>query len=495
MSSHIIHTQKMMLTIERQQDWDIVQAKIGVFCNQELPALFDAIFNEVAVNDSIRIDKLTLNLGDVPLDRLEEIMKEQILSQMFNQLKEYKLSKITKDFTSNNEQLQLFKNAGKFTRRSLLNSNRVSNQIETHINDYEALVFYCETGLKPWWITAASHFKPAAILLDIYKYNSVLFIQFVNSICNDFVVYNRLRHLIHKSIFFTQYLSFDKNNDFLVFFNSNITPSLYQKIVDFWLADISISKDEIPDQQFQDWLIFFLKKNPSFRSEISTILKTYTAKRKTTKIQNKQFDGLSGFLATIPKTISKPLNGNMKKSTKVPLRKQQNGKLLLESLMVENAGLVIIHPFIKPLFERLEWLDGGAFKDDSSQQKAIVYLHYLVYDNYPEDESQLLLNKILCGAAIETVISLNDISFSEDQLSEADELKKAVIVHWNALGKSSPAALIENFFKRNGSLSYKDGNWNLNIERKGIDILLDRLPWGLTMIKLSWNKYLIQVNW
>lgn len=94
MGNHIIQTQKMMLTIERQQDWDIVQAKIGVFCNQELPALFDAIFNEVVVNDSIRIDKLSLNLGDVPLDRLEEIMKEQILSQMFNQLKEYKLSKI-----------------------------------------------------------------------------------------------------------------------------------------------------------------------------------------------------------------------------------------------------------------------------------------------------------------------------------------------------------------------------------------------------------------
>ncbi|WP_394358233.1 contractile injection system tape measure protein [Pedobacter agri] len=26
-------------------------------------------------------------------------------------------------------------------------------------------------------------------------------------------------------------------------------------------------------------------------------------------------------------------------------------------------------------------------------------------------------------------------------------------------------------------------------------MLLDRLPWGLTMIKLSWNKYLIQVTW
>jgi hypothetical protein len=33
------------------------------------------------------------------------------------------------------------------------------------------------------------------------------------------------------------------------------------------------------------------------------------------------------------------------------------------------------------------------------------------------------------------------------------------------------------------------------VEKKAYDILLDRLPWGIGMIKLSWAPYVLNVEW
>jgi hypothetical protein len=105
------------------------------------------------------------------------------------------------------------------------------------------------------------------------------------------------------------------------------------------------------------------------------------------------------------------------------------------------------------------------------------------------------LNKLICGLEAEEVLTLNHIRLSRKELLEAEEVKLAVIRNWPALKTTATAALKESFFKRNGLLKYKDDNWYLNIERKGIDVLIDRLPWPIAHIKLPWNNYMIHVNW
>jgi hypothetical protein len=37
--------------------------------------------------------------------------------------------------------------------------------------------------------------------------------------------------------------------------------------------------------------------------------------------------------------------------------------------------------------------------------------------------------------------------------------------------------------------------WKITIERKGQDLLLDRLPWSYSIIKLPWIKGMINVEW
>ncbi len=74
-------------------------------------------------------------------------------------------------------------------------------------------------------------------------------------------------------------------------------------------------------------------------------------------------------------------------------------------------------------------------------------------------------------------------------------LLKSAIQHWKILGKTSIDALRETFLKREGIIVFKDRNINLKVEQKGFDILVSKIPWSFQTIKLSWNDYIIYVDW
>ncbi|MEM9214098.1 MAG: contractile injection system tape measure protein [Cyanobacteria bacterium P01_F01_bin.150] len=38
-------------------------------------------------------------------------------------------------------------------------------------------------------------------------------------------------------------------------------------------------------------------------------------------------------------------------------------------------------------------------------------------------------------------------------------------------------------------------NWTLRVEQMAIDVLLTRLPWGVSMVKLPWMDGLLTVEW
>jgi hypothetical protein len=76
-----------------------------------------------------------------------------------------------------------------------------------------------------------------------------------------------------------------------------------------------------------------------------------------------------------------------------------------------------------------------------------------------------------------------------------DELLSEVIRHWSQLKNTSIAALRETFLWRNGKLTRTDHGWLLHVERKGVDILLGSLPWGIGTIKLPWTNDKLFVEW
>lgn len=78
---------------------------------------------------------------------------------------------------------------------------------------------------------------------------------------------------------------------------------------------------------------------------------------------------------------------------------------------------------------------------------------------------------------------------------ECELLLQELIHHWSILKNTSITGLRETFLQRNGKISPVDKGWLLNVEQKGVDVLLNSLPWGIGVIKLPWNATTIFVEW
>lgn len=167
---------------------------------------------------------------------------------------------------------------------------------------------------------------------------------------------------------------------------------------------------------------------------------------------------------------------------------------LEEGVQVENAGLVIIAPFLPRFFENLGLVSKGEFVTDTATRRGALLLQYLITGEEEVPEYELLLNKVLCGLPIDEPLA-RSLEVSEREQQEMDDLLESVITHWKALKKTSVQALRETFLKREGLLSEEANGWKLLVERQTLDVLLDHLPWGISIIKMPWNEKMVQVEW
>src|SRR3989338_5609593 len=116
-----------------------------------------------------------------------------------------------------------------------------------------------------------------------------------------------------------------------------------------------------------------------------------------------------------------------------------------EKLYVRNAGMVLLWPFLERYFEKNGLLTESKFIN----------------------KQQLLMNELL-SAVIEHVPAWKNLS--------VENLRKA-------------------YLQREGALSARDGQWLLQVKRETYDILLDKLPWPIQLIRLPWLEHLLVVEW
>ena len=162
-------------------------------------------------------------------------------------------------------------------------------------------------------------------------------------------------------------------------------------------------------------------------------------------------------------------------------------------IYVNHAGLVLLHPFLQIYFDDIGLLAGNAFRDEYAQQTAIYLLHYLASGTIDAPEYALVLPKLLCNWPLNQTAICGDIP--PRALTEGEHLLQVAIDHWQVLKSTSPDGLREGFLQRDGKLTRTDSGWKLRVEQKAMDILLSRLPWGLSMVTLSWMEALLTVEW
>ncbi len=165
-----------------------------------------------------------------------------------------------------------------------------------------------------------------------------------------------------------------------------------------------------------------------------------------------------------------------------------------EEVKVYNSGLILFWPFLTRLFEILLLVENGDFVDTESKNRAVYILQYLVYNDINFPEHQLVLNKLLAGLQPEEhLVPLT--SLTDEEMDSAQSLLNGLINNWDKMKNTSPEGLQETFLQREGILKFQTDKITLTVEQKGYDILLQSIPWNISLVKLSWMKIPIYVEW
>lgn len=165
-----------------------------------------------------------------------------------------------------------------------------------------------------------------------------------------------------------------------------------------------------------------------------------------------------------------------------------------ESQLIHNAGLVLLHPFLKNFLINTRIAESSGKIEDKNLELAVQAFHFIATGHESEFEAELVFEKFLCGLPVHYPI-IRESLLTAELRSEAEEMLTQVIKQWPALKNTSPKGLRESFIQRNGILVETEKGYNLSVEANSWDILLDRLPWNYSIISWYLIDKLIFVEW
>jgi len=177
-----------------------------------------------------------------------------------------------------------------------------------------------------------------------------------------------------------------------------------------------------------------------------------------------------------------------------PFESVESSSLEGQAFYVTNAGLVLLWPFLGRFFKKMDLVADKAFRTAALQQRAVLLTHFLVTGETEAPEQVLLLNKILCGWPPDATVP-KSIDLTTEERDESQVLLEAAVTQWAALKNTSIAGLQQAFLQREGRLLKQPDAWTLKVDRTGYDMLLDRLPWSIAIIKQPWMPHPLFVEW
>jgi|GEM_PF-7097453 len=170
-----------------------------------------------------------------------------------------------------------------------------------------------------------------------------------------------------------------------------------------------------------------------------------------------------------------------------------------EPIYIDNAGLVLTGPFLPQLFGTLGFLkrdDEGKVRiaDREHASRAVHLLQYLADGRTSAPEPLLVLNKLLAGVPLGAPVA-REIEMTDEERESCDKVLRSMLAGWEILSGTSVAGLQETFLQREGRLHRSDDGWKLKVQRKTVDVLVDQVPWSVSVILQSWMPEPIYVEW
>ena len=471
---HIIQKFSLQLQVPAADEAYSLQRKCSALIKEKLAArldpLFDVYFSE---EDVFKIKRLEIDLGNISIGDIEKFFVDKCLLQLSEELR--RMNKQSGDKKSSIE--------------------RASHERDI----LDQFFYFLQTGQLP-----SSVMQPyfnawvAQILFAIEKENDYFQSYFSELIRNQRVVIRRLL------------LQFDM--PFVEKILLGYEPKAEQEIHQFFRM-MKLSETNI------EWLHVFREvaivltevltgKDRYRMADRLNVLNVWLEKHVLTNtsayLSNSVFKELE--LVLQPLRSSSMLNKSEQVQAEQPGidtkdnifigNKRHSEDATDHAVFINNAGLVLLHAFMPGLFEELGYVKHNGFINEEMKTRAVHLLQFIVNGEEELPEYFLPLNKLLCAMGdnehIDRFIRLND-----QEKEEGLKLLHAVISHWTALKNTSVEGLQQGFLQRRGKLSFNktDEYWKLQVEKSGIDILLDKLPWGFSYMQLPWMKYRLITEW
>ncbi len=499
-NTHIIHRVNLEIEVpEMRLANQVKDDAVRLLYNEILPKLEKYMDKLVPVDAHFQFNQLNINLEHLSEENFEKEFTRLIL-QVFHEKTEKLVEPIQLEKDQVNEDDE---EVVKYSKEQMA---------------FESFLFFLETGRLPWWSEKSGELLHEQNLIEILNNSTSEFqVLLVSLLSENTVALERLLNqfslqFIFSSIFQIIFKSIEVQKGFA-------TEELASRI--FGLLKIFADRKKSdgqtlsnPEQIFFREVIrlIFSQEKVFHEQKLLDILNKFSAKplvsftlseseapldfefllnELRSEITSSDFkDQQVSDFPEIEKLTEKVTENQPKKISK----KSKKLEVEEEGIFLDNAGLVLLHPFFDSFFKDFDLLTEGQFKDIESQTLGVHLLHYLATKMELAAEYDLVMEKFICGWDPDLPIA-REVALSQNMKDECETLLSAAIRHWSALKNTSPDGLREGFLQREGKLILNDFQNRLVIENKAQDVLLSFLPWGYSIFKLPWMESALYVEW
>ncbi|RKP55975.1 hypothetical protein D7S86_12365 [Pararobbsia silviterrae] len=175
-----------------------------------------------------------------------------------------------------------------------------------------------------------------------------------------------------------------------------------------------------------------------------------------------------------------------------PMPAQSMSDVAPQVRLVANAGLVTLWPLLPDLFRRLGLYEDGRFTSSEAQVECALWLDWIALGDVPLD-GQMSVARFLCGVSEDVLLPER---VHADHMREAAEqwLSTAVrqLPGWRTLRIED---ICRFFLRRPGMLSVAASGPMLEVPSQAFDILLADWPWPLNALTLPWLPQPWSIEW
>ncbi|RZJ49756.1 MAG: hypothetical protein EOO19_04730 [Chryseobacterium sp.] len=502
---HIIQKVFVEIAVNNKEKAFSIKENINSFLSIEVFPKIEKYLNDVEDkldHHTLQIPRLELNL-DVKNSSLNSELKDKI-AQLFKE----ELLEIAKPIEVSNQKTD---------------SDSKAYLIDNQEKMIQTFIYFLEKGNMPWWNSD----RKEIALLDPPVFNVLIlnnnFQKRISSILSKTNVQERIINQLSNDQIVQLCLSILKNKELIlkskelkinletdaVYLISKLNHTERQII---WRLVLNVVSQYLTSSNIdlREYLLQQIVKTESFSGGFShekkipqnlkTLVKIFPFIKEDEifeKIKNKVMNHQESAKTSI-ETIGQKhviIDENLSKNDdEKHLNLNDDHQLSLnDGHYVQNAGLILIHPFIKTLFEHCDLINLKT-KQLIDPELCAHLLHYIATGKTNAPEYEMVFEKFLCNIPMNHTINRH-IKLSRKHQIQAKNVIESAQQNWNPMKKSSVELLRNEFFQRSGKLVATDHDYTLTVEQKTQDILLEKLAWGLGLVKLPWQEKFIFVNW